>query len=328
MQPLQLGDETVRFDRGDYVLDLRGQRAAVQLRPLPADHDNISFVVSVLNLDSQPINVDVSDIRIEGTKDQVHVLTRGDMTHKAEHRAGWAKFWTSMGGALVAAGQASQRDNYHVTTSTPWGQYSSTVSAPCWSCRAAAQETMAFTNARMSQIQNALDNTRSALGDQMLQITTLDPGDATRGRIFRSGFKHEAMTPIKLIVRIGSEDFAFAFRFAPDGTPAPEYRMVARMAEGPVSVTPAFRTSEVAPPAHPAPVLSQAVVRVPPTVRQPITRSLPSSPPSQMMIRSVADGASVANRGKWQHYFNALIETGVSKGQARQMADQEFGAIY
>ena len=49
LQPIQAGAENVRFDRGDYIVDLPGRRAAVQIRAMPSDHGQLSFVVAVMN---------------------------------------------------------------------------------------------------------------------------------------------------------------------------------------------------------------------------------------------------------------------------------------
>ena len=78
LQPVQSGSENVRFDRGDYIVDLPGSRAAVQLRSVN-ENGGLSFDVFILNTSSAPINIDVGNIRVDGVNEPVRVLTRAEL---------------------------------------------------------------------------------------------------------------------------------------------------------------------------------------------------------------------------------------------------------
>lgn len=326
LQPIQLGNEFVRFDRGDYVIDLPGQRAAVRIRSMPDDHDYMSFVVAVLNTGSQPINVDVGNIRIEGTKEAVRVLTRAEMQQKAERRAGWAKFFTNFGSVLVASSQASQRNYYSATTVTRYGIINTQLSAPCYGCQAAANETIARAQDRIAQIQGTLDSQRDRLSQQMLQLTTVDPGQYYGGRIFLTRFKHEANGQMRLIVTIDGEAFQFGFRFAPSGAATPTYRMTVatRYPAAPAPApTPAYENAPAATPSSAAP-LPQFAASAPPPANLRVNQSPLSQPTIDAATTRVVYNA---NSNKWHRYYTTLLESGVSKNDAKKMADEEFGSI-
>ena len=121
-----------------------------------------------------------------------------------------------------------------------------------------AGETVARAGSQLEQIQYQLDETRRTLGEQMLQLTTVFPGQAYGGRIFLSRFKHAPAEQIRLSVQVGTETLAVAF--------------------------------------------------------------MPAAAPQN-------PGADPATRAKWQRYFATLVASGVGRGQAHTMADEEFGAI-
>ncbi len=324
LQPIQSAAESVRFDRGEYVVDAQGSRAAVQLRSV-TEHGSTSFDVFILNTGFAPINVDVSDIQIDGTEEPVRVLTRAELEHNAEHRARWQKFWSVVGTGLIAAGQASARNYYHVTTATPYGVIRSGISTPCTSCQLAASYTLAAGSTRIGRIQETLDQTRAAIGAQAFQLSTINPGQAYGGRIFLTRFKHQAGENIRMTVNVDGEPFAFGFHFVPEGGPTPSYRIAA------------FAT-----PSTSAPNASYALAQTPP-VGQPavFTRSIPQPvfraanmnvgsnmvAPSTMNVQSTIPAVGYGLSQKWHRYHAMLMENGISRSQAKQMADEEFGPI-
>lgn len=318
LQPIQAGAENVRFDRGDYIVDLPGRRAAVQIRAMPSDHGQLSFVVAVMNTGAEAINIDVGNIRVDGTAEPVSVLTRAQMEHKAANRAGWAKALMIVGGGLAAAAQVSQRNHYTAVAATPHSFAAVSASTACGGCQIAAGETMARTGSALDQIQYRLDETRQQLGEQMLQLTTVFPGQSYGGRIFLSRFKHAPTDQIRLNVQVGEETLTVAFRFAPAGAPMPAYRLAA---------APVMLPAMVAPTYVPAMAMRPAIVT-------------PSAPPAAMAMRTAATpiafapaaavaapGADAGTRSKWQRYYATLVASGVARGQAHTMADEEFGAV-
>ena len=228
IQPVQVGEETIRYEHGEYLLELDRKELAVQIAPMPKDHSNISFSVMVLNKSDQPFNLDVSNIRVEGTAVPVRLLTKDEMVRKAESRAAWATALTALAGGFAAGSMANQRDTYRATTFTPRGHaYTTYVDAPCSGCQVAAAATVAATGYSIARIQGALDETREALGSEMLQLTTVDPGRTYGGRVFLSKFKRKPMSEMRLILTIDGRDYPFGFRFAKPGTPPSPFKVTA-----------------------------------------------------------------------------------------------------
>lgn len=312
LQPVQVAQESVRFDRGDFVVDQASKHAAVQVRPASDNHGQMSFVIMVMNTGPQPINIDVANIRVEGTDRPVQLVTRAAMEQKAVRRAGWNKFFTRLAGGLAASAQANQMNSYSATTYTPFGTFSTSVDVPCDSCQVAAALTLARTAARVNQIRAELDGTRDALRQQAFQITTIYPGQMYGGRIFLSKFKPKPMSPIRLVVMVGDEAFPFAFRFAPDGTPTPQYRMaVTAAAPAMASAAPAIANPPV-------------FAKVGPVASAPAqSMTVAYAPAPQPGARLAVSGVAI----KWRNYYNALLDSGVSRTQAHTMADEQFGAI-
>lgn len=301
IQPIPLGDESVRFDRGEYLIDLPGKHAAVQIRSMPSDHGYLSFMVVVLNTGPAPFNIDIGNIRVEGTAKPVRLLTAADMVQKAENRAFWAKLATAL--------TATQRTTYYGTISTPYSWATVQVSAPCYSCQAAAAE-------HMAAIEGYLDETRRQFGNRMLQVNTVDPGRGYAGQIFLNRFDRKPMSEMRLVVSIEGEDFAFGFRFATAGTPLPAFRTIAPAPVAPV---------QYLPPAAPPP--QQLSAPRPMTV----SATAPGMPAPMPAPRSAAVAqsphVSPDTERKWKRYYTTLIESGETAKNAKAMANQEFGSI-
>ena len=121
-----------------------------------------------------------------------------------------------------------------------------------------------------------------------------------------------------MTVDVGGEPFAFSFRFAPEGGAAPTL----------------YRTTAVAATSMPAPNIGYTPAPVPagpenpafpPPVPQPASMAYGSNVPTQVAVNADVP-PEIAS--KWHRYDTMLIgESGISKAQARQMADEEFGPI-
>lgn len=248
VQPIQQSVETIRYNQGEFLLELDGKDVAIQISPMPTEHSNLSFSVAVLNKGEKPFNVDVANFTIDGTPIPVRLLTKDEMVKKAESRAAWATALTALAGGLAAASMASQRDTYRATTFTPRGRaYTTVIDAPCSGCQVAAAATAAGTGYTIARIQGSLDETRQALGGDMFQLTTVDPGDSYGGRIYLTRFKRKPMDEMKMTVSINGEELRFGFRFAKPGTPAPVFA-VQEPAPVPLSAAPAVAAIDPRPP--------------------------------------------------------------------------------
>lgn len=224
VQPVQVGDESVRFNQGEWVLDLRQPTGAVQLRPAGKDHGNMAFTIGVFNDGPSAVNFDISNIRIEGVAEPVRLLSKDEMVQKAKSRAAWAAIATGLAGAAAAYSAANARDHYSATTYTPRGTYRTFISAPAANRDLAVAAIGAGTGYTLASIQNQLDQTKAALGDEMIQMTTVDPGDSYGGTIFLTRFKPQSVQgQMRIVVTMHGTDYPFAVRWAKKGTPMPQF---------------------------------------------------------------------------------------------------------
>jgi hypothetical protein len=233
LQPIQLSKETVRYQQGVATLDLEGVDGAVQITPLGMDHGSYVFGIAVYNLGQRPTNVDIADFSMSLDGQTVTPLTREDLEKKAANRAMWAQLAVAMAGGLSAYAAANQRDHYQTTLVTPRGTYRAYSSAPSVAGQIQATAIAAGTGVTLARIQNRLDETRAALGEQIVQLTTVDPGESYAGKIILNKIKNKSKTlpqPLNLTVRWNGQDYRFAFQIAKTGTRAPEFKESAYVA--------------------------------------------------------------------------------------------------
>jgi hypothetical protein len=226
VQPIPAGAETVRFEQGVPTLDLEGPNGAVQVTPLPLDHGSLSFAIAVYNSGQAPANIDVSNIVVTTGEQQLAVFTREELESKAKNRAMWQSIALAAVGGLAAAAAASQRDTYRHTFVTPRGTYRSTYSAPSAAGQVAAVGLVAGTGVGIASIQKQLDETRAALGAEIVQTTTVDPGESYAGRIVVAKIKTKPKLPQKVsfVVNWNGHAYPFAFQLAKKGTPQPAFQ--------------------------------------------------------------------------------------------------------
>ena len=62
VQPLQVGAETVRYEKGVPTLDLELADGVVQVTPLSLDHGSLSFGVAVYNDSRRPANFGIEHV--------------------------------------------------------------------------------------------------------------------------------------------------------------------------------------------------------------------------------------------------------------------------
>jgi hypothetical protein len=119
------------------------------------------------------------------------------------------------------------------------------------------------TGIAIAGVQNRLDQTRVALGNNIVQLTTVDPGEGYAGQIIVEKMKSPKYPQrVDIVVRWNDEDYRFAFQAAKGGTPAP--RFVTRAPPGiprPGDNLNALSTNE--PSGIPAPMTDPAVASPP-----------------------------------------------------------------
>lgn len=244
VQPVQTGTETVRYLRGEASVSLFQKQGSVQIQPLAFDHGGLSFAVAVYNDGQAPANFDIADIRVSVLGQQTALLSRQDLEKKAKNRALWKQIGIAAIGGLASAAAASQEDRYTATSYTRRGTYRTVYTAPSAAGQVQAVALAAGTGAGIVSVQNQLERTLSDLSADIVQMTTVDPGDSYGGRIVVSKVKFGKALParIDLVVHWNGEDYPFAFQVAKPGTPAPAFTTVA----APVTAAPSEQAPEQA----------------------------------------------------------------------------------
>jgi hypothetical protein len=252
-QPLQLGDENVRYNHGQATVDVYAEGGSIQVRPALMDHGSLSFSAAVFNSGSAPANVDVSNFTLVVDGKTYKALSVETLQKKAKSRAAWATFAVALAGGLSAYAAASQRDTYTSTLYTPRGVYQAYSSGPSAIGQVEAAAIVAGTGVGIAAIQNKLDGTLDKLGNQIVQLSTVDPGTSYGGVIVfeKVPFK-KVPARAEMVVDWNGHQYHLNFQVAKPGTPAPPFKPAQNFAQ-PVDKAPAASTDK-----EPAPEKPQA----------------------------------------------------------------------
>lgn len=223
VHPVRLNDESIRFYKGTPTIDINGRDGAVQISTLPMDHGSFSFSVAVLNKSSSSADFDIGNVTAEVEGVEFAAFTKDELERKAKNRAMWAAIAIGVAGGFAAAAAASQRDEYRATMITPRGTYRAYYSAPSAVGQVQAAAISAGTAYSLSRVQDNLDQTRVALGDAIVQRTTVDPDESYAGQVILQKIKLKTL-PQKLTIRVrwNGEDYRFGFLVGKRGMKAPE----------------------------------------------------------------------------------------------------------
>ncbi|MEL0209320.1 MAG: hypothetical protein VW891_01760, partial [Novosphingobium sp.] len=163
---------------------------------------------------------------------------------KAKSRARWKQIGVGLLGGLAASAAASQRDTYYGSLHTPHGSYFSTYSAPSAVGQLQATALAAGTGYSIAVIQSNLDSTREALGETVIQTTTLDPGQSYAGKIvLQKVTSTKRPERVSIVVNWNGEQYPFAFQLAKPGTPSPAFTAIAPAAARPFPARPTLATA-------------------------------------------------------------------------------------
>jgi len=130
IHPVQIGEETVRYQQGVPTIDMRMRQGAVQIQPLPMDHGSLAFVVAVFNDGARSAQIDIGNITVQTENQALEVFTVDRLVGKAKNRAMWSQIGLVALGGLAAGAAASQRDHYYGRSHTPVGTFHHHFSAP------------------------------------------------------------------------------------------------------------------------------------------------------------------------------------------------------
>lgn len=234
VQPIQSGNETVRYVRGVPTLELAQSKGIVRVTPLPMDHGSLSFTVAVYNNDENPANFGIENVSPLFDSRLVTVFTKDELVRRAKNRAFWSQFGLALVGGVAAGLAASQQDVYSSRWITPRGTYQNIFTAPSVAGQWQAMEITDVTVAGMMMVQTQLDRTIVALGDETVQLTTVDPGESYAGRIVIDKVRPRGLpAPITVKVAWNGEVYPFTFQIAKPGTPAPPFTALTRRNKGP-----------------------------------------------------------------------------------------------
>lgn len=249
VQPVQTGTETVRYLRGEATVSRFGEHGSIQIQPLAFDHGGLSFAIAVYNDGQAPANFDIANVRVTVLGQQAALLSRDTLEKKAKSRAMWKQIGIAAIGGIASAAVASQRDRYTATTFTPRGTYRTVFTAPSATGQVQAVALAAGTGVGIAAVQNQLERTLSELSADIVQMTTVDPGDSYGGRVVVSKVKFAKAQPtrVDLVIHWNGEDYPFAFQVAKPGTPMPAFTTI------PAPAADAAPSPLPAPVAEPAP---------------------------------------------------------------------------
>lgn len=224
VQPIQTGGQTVRYYKGVPTVGLELKDGVVQVTPMPFDHGSLVFGIAVYNDSFGPSNFGIENVAATYGPAAVRVFTKDELVKKAKNRAFWSQFGLAMLGGMAAGAAASQRDYYTSRWITPRGTYRSWYSAPSIAGQYEAAAITGATVFGIATIQNQLDRTVALLGDDVLQITTVDPGESYGGRAVVAKISPKAFpAQVNLTVNWNGEAYPFSFQIAKPGTAAPVF---------------------------------------------------------------------------------------------------------
>ncbi len=224
---VQIGKETVRFRQGVPTLDLWTPRGGVQITPMPIASGRINFVVTVFNNLEQPVNFGAENIKVENGEQPVIVMTKEDLIRKAEKKAFWSSFGLAILGGLAAGAAASQTNTYTSSTYSRYGSFHSVARYPSLAGQLQADRITADTSYAIAAMQHRLDETKERLQYELVQLSTVDPGDTYGGRIILGKLKSSKVPQdVRVTIDWNGDKYSFAFRLDKAGSPAPPFTSI------------------------------------------------------------------------------------------------------
>ena len=218
-EPLPQEGATVRYENGTPTMDLRREHGAVQVTPLGLDHGRLTFGISFLNMGEGAANFGVENIRASAAGRELAVLTRERLDQMARNRAMWSQVAVAVAAGVGAYAASTIGDGHYGHGyghghgyGYGYGHHGSYHDADGLFLAAASVGAGAV---GIGQIQSRLDATRAALGDEIIQTTTVDPGDGYGGRIVIDRIQgRNSAWPQEVVLRflLNGEDYPFAFR--------------------------------------------------------------------------------------------------------------------
>jgi hypothetical protein len=220
---LILGDEGARYLKGVPTLDLQRQQGAIQVRSMGFHNNRPMFAVAFYNGGSEPANIAPEAIHVTANGIALRSFTVAELERQAKHKAWWTQFGLAMVGAIGSVAAASQTSTYSSSLYTPYGAYRLRGSYPSLYGQLQAARIQTDAAGGMAAIQYQLDMTLDAIGNKIIQRTTVDPGSTYAGLIVLDKLKHgDPPFDVRLMIDWNGERYPFAFLIQKAGQPVPE----------------------------------------------------------------------------------------------------------
>jgi len=315
------------------------------------DDGGLVFSLAAFNKGRNPVNFGIQNLGLTNERGEaVRIFSYDEMERDAKNKAAWADFAIILGGAASAA--AANLNAYSTTSGTVsgpggaarfYGRTFDPAVAQAGTSAAAAQ-----TSLDLARVQSTLDSTLAQLKGQILQTTTIDPGQSYGGTAVTDSLSGYYPHSVALVVHWADEQACFGYVVTKGDQQAPPIPAAVATQETKLN---ALATSvEVAPvpcvppplpganaPAPPTaavlaastgqtPVLAVAsggnvaAASVTPTLAAPVTRTLPAAEatPNTKPQLTFDDGTAALKREDYQAAFAAwkpLAEKGSSNAQ-------------
>jgi hypothetical protein len=213
---------TASYERGIATVQIIRSNGIVQLTPLGLDHGGMTFLVTVFNNTDRPINFDLSNIRASASGQAVRAIGVDELVRKAKNRAFWKSVGIGLLGGLAAGAASSRTNTFYSSYTSRYGTSFAMVRYPSFAGQLEADRITGTTVYALAAIEGQLARTREMLSDQIVQTTTLQPGDSYAGRVVLSKISGPLPRNVEINLDWNGESYPFALRLQGDGaTPPP-----------------------------------------------------------------------------------------------------------
>lgn len=213
---------TASYEHGIATVQIIRPNGIVQLTPLGLDHGGMTFLVTVFNNTDRPINFDLSNIRASASGQAIRAIGVDELIRKAKNRAFWKSVGIGILGGLAAGAASSRTNTYYSSYTSRYGTSFAMIRYPSLAGQLQADRITGETVYALSAIERQLARTREMLSDQIVQTTTLQPGDSYAGRVVLAKVTGGLPRDIEIDLDWNGESYTFTLRLQDDGaTPPP-----------------------------------------------------------------------------------------------------------
>ncbi len=213
---------TASYERGIATVQIIRPNGIVQLTPLGLDHGGMTFLVTAFNNTDRPINFDLSNIQASAGGQSIRAISVDELIRKAKNRAFWKSVGIGILGGLAAGAASSRTNTYYSSYTSRYGTSFTMVRYPSFAGQLESNQITGETVYALSAIEGQLTRTREMLSDQIVQTTTLQPGDSYAGRVVLSKVNGALPRNIEINLDWNGESYSFALRLQDDdATPPP-----------------------------------------------------------------------------------------------------------